>query len=157
MSDFKERVIKEYPSSTRWMEGRKILGVGNLILTNKRLIFLNQVVLSDQQMEALKKISEGGDFDKITDYALDLHKNNFDVPLTSVISAKVGLFTILPFPRPCLRIFWANPKKKDQIKSASFMFTIPLLRGLFQFEIMDAISWVLRINRAVTQAKEVYR
>ncbi|MDO8567646.1 MAG: hypothetical protein Q7R57_02900 [Dehalococcoidales bacterium] len=157
MSNVKEKVIKEYPTSTRWLEGRKILGVGNLILTNKRLIFLNQVALSDMQMEALKKISEGGDLDKITDYALDLHKSNFDVPLTSVNSARVGLYTLLPFPRPCLRVFWENPKKKGQIKSASFMFTIPLLRGLFQFEIMDVFAWVSRINTAVKQAKWVYR
>ncbi len=144
-----EIVLKEYPKSTRWVEGQQVIGVGNLILTNKRLIFLHQVSLSDQQIEKLQELSKERKLEITPESALALHKKNFQVPLTSVVSVKVGLYSLLPFPRPCLRIFYQGAKK-NQIKTASFMFTIPLLRGLSQLEITDVLSWVWKIRRAVS-------
>ena len=53
----KETVLKEYPNSTRWTRGQQIIGVGNLILTNERLVFLHGVELTPRQIAYVKKIS----------------------------------------------------------------------------------------------------
>ncbi len=45
-----EGVIKEYPKTTYWLEGRQVRAAGNLILTNRRLVFLNVIVPSPEQM-----------------------------------------------------------------------------------------------------------
>ena len=72
-----EIVIKEYPRSTRWLEGQQVIGVGNLVLTDKRLVFLHEVVLSEEQIERLRKLSEGATVNRTIDFALTLHKKNF--------------------------------------------------------------------------------
>ena len=92
-----EVVIKGYPRSTRWLEGQQIMGVGNLLLTNERLVFLNQVVLTNEESANFRKLSERATVNRMMDFALTLH-------ISSLISVKVGLLSLLPFPRPCLRI-----------------------------------------------------
>ena len=145
----KEVVIKEYPHSTRWLEGREVIGAGNLILTNERLIFLNRVALTEEQTENLRKLSEGATTSRMIDFALSLHKKNFQVPLSSVTSVRTGLYSILPFPRPCLRIYYRSEKEKKRIKTISFMFTIPILKSWFQLEITTVKTWVWIISKAV--------
>ena len=143
-----EVVIKEYPNSTRWLEGQRVIGDGNLILTNERLAFLHRVALTDEEFEYVQKLSQEATTSKMVDFALSIHKKNFQFPLTSVIEAKTGMFSILPFPRPCLRISYISPKKK-KTKTVTFMFTIPLLKGFFQTEFATVKAWVNAINRAV--------
>jgi len=143
-----EVVLKEYPRSTHRMEGQQVIGVGNLILTNERLVFLNRVPLNDEEVEYLQKFSGKATTKRTIDLALALHKKNFQVPLSSVISVKTGLYSILPFPRPCLHISYRSEKKK-RIKTISFMFTIPLWKGWFQLEITTIKAWVRIIREAV--------
>jgi len=144
-----EIVLKEYPYSTRWLEGRQIIGVGNLILTNKRIVFLHQVELSDEEMEKLRKLPEKLTAMEMIDFGLSLHENNFQFPLSSITQVKTGLHSLLPFPRPCLRIFYRSGKKKRDVITASFMFTIPLLKGFFQLEITTVWVWVMLINKVL--------
>ena len=146
-----EVVLKEYPRFTRRMEGQQVIGVGNLILTNERLVFLNRVPLNDEEVKYLQKFSGKATTKRTIDLALTLHKKNFQVLLSSVISVKTGLYSILPFPRPCLRISYRSEKKKKQIKTVSFMFTIPLWKGWFQLEITTVRGWVWIIRKAVSQ------
>ena len=141
--DSQERVIKEYPNTTRWLEGRLILGVGNLILTTERIAFLNQVLVKEKHVQKMQELSEAPS-SRVLDYALTLHNNNFQIPLHSLTSAKVGLFAYFPIPRFCLRIAYFSDKKK--IKTISFMFTISILRGFYQFEIATVLSWVSAIK-----------
>ena len=143
-----EVVIKEYPHSTRWLEGQQVIGVGNLILTNERLVFLHRVPLDEEELEYLQKFSKQATTSRMIDLALTLHKKNFQVPLSSVISVKTGLYSILPFPRPCLHISYRSEKKK-KIKTISFMFTIPLWKGWFQLEITTVKTWGRIIREAV--------
>jgi len=143
-----EFVVKEYPHSTRWLEGQQIIGVGNLILTNKRLVFLNQVPLAEGEIERLRRLSQEAPTSRVIDLALLLHKKNFQVPLSSLLLVKMGLYSLLPFPRPCLRISYQSEKKKPT-KTASFMFTIPLLRGFFQLEVTTVWGWVQMIRRVM--------
>ena len=146
MNDKDEIIIKEYPNSTRWMEGRNTIGIGNLILTSKRLTFLNRVELSDQQIERIQELSAKATTSRLIDYALTLHKMNFQIPLSSVTRVRVGLYSLLPIPRPCLRIFYLGRDKEEEF---SFMFTIPLLKGIYQWEITTVWYWVSVINRAL--------
>ena len=144
-----EVVIKEYPHSTRWLEGQQVIGVGNLILTNERLVFLHRVPLDEEELEYLQKFSKQATTSRMIDLALTFHKKNFQVPLSSVISVKTGLYSILPLPRPCLRISYRSERKKKQIKTVSFMFTIPIWKGWFQLEITTIRAWVWIIREAV--------
>jgi hypothetical protein len=143
-----EVVLKEYPRSTRWLKGQQVIGVGNLILTNERLIFLHQVALSPRQIENIQKLSESAQTNKIIDFALTLHKRNFQVPLSSVISAKMSRYCLLPFPRPYLRINYRGGSK-DREKTLGFMFTIPIWKGWYQLEVTMVMSWVQMIKKAL--------
>ncbi len=144
-----EVVLKEYPHSTHWLEGQEVIGAGNLILTNERLIFLHRIPLDDKELEYLRKFSATATTSRMIDLAFTLHKKNFQVPLSSVISVKTGLYSLLPFPRPRLHITYRSEKKKTQVKTLSFIFTIPLLRGVFQWEITTIMTWVRIIREAV--------
>ncbi len=151
-NEYREVVLKEYPNSTRWMKGQLIMGTGNLILTNERLVFLHGVDLSPRQIAYVKKLSDTGNTNKVIDYALTLHKKNFEVPLSSVISANMSRYCLLPFPRPYLRINYRSGIK-DKEKTLGFMFTIPLLKGIYQLEFTIVWTWVRLIRRALTAKK----
>lgn len=148
-----ETVIKEYPHSTRWVQGLETIGVGNLILTNERIIFLHQVDLSTDDLERLQKLSRKLTTREMIDLTISLHKENFQFPLSSVTQVKVGLYSLLPFPRPCLRISYKSGRRKQNINTVSFMFTIPLLKGFFQLEITTVHGWAMLINKAMKQTQ----
>ena len=141
-----EVVLKEYPSSTRWLEGQRVIGVGNLVLTSERLVFIHQIPISDEERERLRKLSAKITTREMIDLTLSFHKKNFQVPLSSVVSVKTGLFSLLPFPRPCLRIFFRSAKTQ-QINRLTFMFTIPIWKGWFQLEVTTVMAWVTTIRR----------
>lgn len=149
-----EIVVKEYPHSTRWLKGQQVIGSGNLILTSKRLVFLHEVVATDEQIEKMQKIAERAPVNRLLDFAISLYKQNFQIPLASLVLVKVGLYSLFPFPRPCLRVFYGSGRKKGQMKTVSFMFTIPLLRGFFQFEITTVLGWVWSIRRVLRYRQE---
>ena len=146
-----EAVLKEYPNSTRWIEGRRLLGEGNLILTNERLVFLNRVVLSERQVEKVEEL-EGAPIAGILDFALTLHKKNFQIPLSSIIAADRYRFALLPLPRYLLRVTYQGGRRQIE-KTLSFIFTISVLRGFFQLEITTVMGWV-RMVRKVLKAKQ---
>ena len=148
-----EFIIKEYPYSTRWMEGRETIGIGNLILTSTRLTFLNRVELSDQQIERIQELSAKATTSRLIDYALTLHKMNFQIPLSSVTWVKMGLHSLLPLPRLCLRIFYLGRNKEEEL---SFIFNIPLIKGIYQWEIIMVWHWVTVINRALRHWQLTY-
>ncbi|MFH1381775.1 MAG: hypothetical protein ABIH70_02670 [Chloroflexota bacterium] len=144
-----ERKLKEYPNFTRLLDGQQVAGIGNLILTDRRLVFLHFVDLSDEQVEQIQSIAADGITDRYVDHVLSLDKKNFQLPLASVVSAGMGLSTWLPL-RPCLRIIYR--KRGGKIETVSFNFYIPLTRVLVQFELLDVLTWVLRINWARRKA-----
>ena len=153
-NEHKEAVLKEYPNSTRWMKGQLVVGVGNLILTNERLIFLHGVDLTPRQIAHVKKLSEAGNTSKVIDYALTLHKKNFEVPLSSVISVNMRRYCLLPFPRPYLGISYRGGSKEKE-KTLSFMFTISLLKGFYQLEFTIVWAWARLIRRAMMAKQSV--
>ena len=144
-----EVVLKEYPNSTRWLKGQQVIGVGNLILTNERLVFLHRVELSQRQIEDIQKLRmNSARANKEIDFALTLHKRNFQVPLSSVISANMSRYCLLPFPRPYLRISYRGGSKSGE-KTLGFIFTIPLWKGWYQLEVTTVWGWVQIIRKAL--------
>jgi len=141
-----EVVLKEYPHSTRWMEGQQVIGVGNLVLTNERLVFLHQVPINEEEITRLRKLSEKVTSKGMIDIALSLHKKNFQVLLSSVTAVKTGLHSMFPFPRVCLRVY-CRSKRKD-VRLLTFMFTIPLWKGWFQLELTIVKTWARAIEKA---------
>ena len=141
-----EFVIKEYPKYTQLIEGKKVIGIGNLILTSERLIFLHGLPLDEEDLTRLKRMSEKATAGKMLDIACSLYEKNFHVPLSSIDSVKTGLYSPLPFPRFCLRIDYTSKKKSNRL---TFMFTIPLWKGLFQLEITTVMAWSKYIRTAM--------
>jgi hypothetical protein len=106
---------------------------------------------SDKQIENLQKLLAEATTSQMLDYALTLHKKNFQIPLSVVTGVRVGLLSVLPFPRPCLRINYihtSKSKNETKAKTLSFMFTMPILKRLFQPEITTILGWVWAIKRA---------
>jgi len=147
-----EIFLREYPNVTYWLKGRQVLGAGNLILTTRRLIFLNRVALADWQLDKIRELSEAG-FHQLTDFALKLHKNNFQIPLERISGVRLGLFPMFPFPRLCMRVHHQGPRKKSVPMETGFWFRIPILKGLVQLEITLVMGWI----RAVKQATRARR
>lgn len=141
-----EIIIKEYPKSTHWLEGPEGTGVGNLILTSERLIFLNRIDLSDKEMETLQRLFKEATTSRMIDITISLHKKNFQLLLSSMVSVKLGSYSIFPI-RPCLRISYRSERKK-KIKTVSFMFTPPLFKRLLMSE-FPTLGWIRAIKKAV--------
>ncbi len=140
-----EVVIKEYPNSTSWLEGRQVTAAGNLVLTNERLVFLRKVDLSPEEVETLQKLSKESSTKELIQFALSLHKKNFQLPLSSIISAKMGMYSIIPI-RVCLRVYYKSAGKKE--KTEGFLFNVPMLKRLLMSE-FPTLGWIRAVNKAV--------
>jgi len=147
-----EQVIKEYPNVTYWLDGNAVQGLGNLILTSERLIFLNRIDLKDWQLEKVQQLSRGGDLDKVIEFSLKLDKKNFQIQLAYVTNARMGLYSLLPFPRLCMRV--QHLTKKQNLAETSFWFRIPLLKGLVELEIVLVMGWISAVNAAAKKKQE---
>jgi len=141
-----EVVIKQYPNSTHWLEGNQVRAVGNLIVTNKRLVFLRQTVLTEKEIENTRKLSQEAGTERLIEFALSLHKKNFQVPLSSIVSAKLGFHFMFPSLKPCMRVSYKTASKK--VKTLSFRFTLPFLKRLMLSE-FPTLGWIRAINKAV--------
>ena len=146
-----EVVIKEYAKSTYWLEGKQVRAVGNLVLTNERLVFLKQVALSENQIENLQRLSQEGGTSEMIQFALRLHKKNFQLPLSSIVSAKMRPLSVLPL-RTYMLISYRGASKN--IKTLRFMFTLPLLKRLMLSE-FPTMGWVSAIKKAVKAKKSI--
>ncbi len=141
-----EIVIREHPRSTYLLEGRMVRAAGNLVLTNERLIYLRQVLLNEQQTRELQGLTQrGATASELLQFALHLHKKNFQVLLSSVVEAKTGFLTMFPL-RPYLRVRYRGTSKN--IKTLGFFFTLPLLKRLLMVE-FPTIGWSRAVNKAV--------
>jgi len=144
-SDSTETVIKQFPNTTHLVEGGEVRAAGNLILTDQRLLFLRQVILSQKQAQEIQELAKESTTSELIQYSLKLHKKNFHLPLSSIVSAKMGLLSIIPI-RPCLRLHYLSSSKKT--RALTFVFTLPLLKRLMLSE-FPTISWIQAIRKSV--------
>lgn len=141
-----EAVSKEYPKTTYFIEGGQIRAAGNLILTNERLLFLRQVKsLTEKEIQTLRELSQAKNTRKLLQFGLSLHKKNLQVPLSSILSAGMGLLSYFPL-RPYLKVNYITDSRK--MKTLGFLFTQPLLKRLLMSD-FPTLGWKSAINRAV--------
>ena len=141
-----EVVIREYPKSTLWLDGYQVRATGNLILSNRRLIFIRQTVLNEEQVEYLQKNSQKSNTEQLIHFAFALHKKNFQTPLSSIVSARLRFQPGFPFPQSYMRVSYRTAGKN--VKTISFRFTVPLFKRLLMSE-FPTLDWVRVINKAV--------
>ncbi len=141
-----EVVIKQYPNSTHLLEGDQVRAAGNLILTNKRLVFLRQTALTEKEVENLQKLSQKANTEELIQFALTLHKKNFQIPLSSIVSAKLGFYFIFPSLQWYMRLSYRTASKN--VKTLSFRFTLPLFKRLLMSE-FPTLGWTRAIRKAV--------
>jgi len=140
-----EAVIKEHRHATYWLEGKQVRAAGNLILTNQRLVFLRQVNPTEKQTQEIQRLAQEAATSELVQFALKLHKKNLQLPLSSIVTAKMGLLSVFPL-RPCLHVYYQSASKKT--KTLSFMFTLPFLKRLMLTD-FPTIGWVNAIKKAV--------
>jgi len=153
-----EVVIKEYPNTTEWLDENQVKAVGNLILTNRRLVFLRRAVLSEKQIEDAQKLSREATAEQLIQFALTLHKKNLQVPLSSIVSARIGfqlMFQLIfPSPKPYLRVSYKTGSRN--IKTERFRFRLPLLKRMLMSE-FPTLGWTRAINKAVKAQRRAAR
>ncbi|MFH1003322.1 MAG: hypothetical protein V1780_04180 [Chloroflexota bacterium] len=147
-----EVVIKEHPRITLWLEGSEVKAGGNLVLTNRRLVFLKQVELTPVKAAELQKLSRENNTSELIKYALSLNKNNFQLPLSSIVSVKTGGFFTFPRFNLCLRLTYRSPGKKP--KRLTFLFQTAFIRVLFRSEPLT-MEWVRAVKKAAKASRKL--
>jgi len=140
-----EVFIKEYPKSTFLLEGKQVLAKGNLILTNKRLVFLRETDFNEKDAEALQNVLEEGDIGRLLQFCLGLHKKNFQVPLTSIIKTKFRYYFMFTIPQTGMRLTYSTGSGKE--KTITFRFNPPITKQLLMSE-FPTLDWIRAINKA---------
>jgi len=140
----KELVIRRNPNPAYWLDGRII---GNLILTNKRFVFLQRITMTPREKEDSEKLGKETTTEELIDFALRLRKQNFQIPLSSIVSVESKLYTYLP-PTLIMRVTYQSRLEK---KIANFRLKSPLKSVLRLYS--PTVVWVRALREAVKQAK----
>jgi len=116
-----EQVIREWPKYSLWLEDN-ITHRGNLVLTDERLVFLKEKVLSDEEILKYNSILEnGGGVAEELNFATGMQKKNWSLPLGQIVNARVSIFQWLPF-RLWLEVDHLTAGKKT--RTLYFIFTM---------------------------------
>jgi hypothetical protein len=152
--DDKEIIIRQFRRYTRWISGTKTLGQGTLILTNQRLIFLHRIKSSPEVTAAIEALSKAP-MAEVLDHALTLDRENFQIPLSSVVSAGTGIFYQFPFPHFCLNVvYFRSAKKKLTTYAVSFQFLRPGVDMILHPQFAMDRAWGIAIKSAVASFSE---
>ncbi len=146
-----ERIIKEHRRWTQWIENPRAMWLGNLVLTNRRLIFLHKIQSSPDVKDNIQKLADAP-IATVLNYAFTLNRNNFQIPLSSIGKVRIGAFNWNPFPHVCLTVIYFDGKQTSG-KSASFQFIRPIKQTILKPQIVVGIGWVKTINQAIKNAE----
>jgi hypothetical protein len=147
-----ETIIRQHSRGTHWLEDRRTIGIGSLILTNRRLLFLHRIESSPEVTASIKKLANAP-IETVLDHALTLHKNCFQIPLSSIIKVGTGVFPGFPLPHAYLSISYLKGKKLV-LQMTAFQFENYGTGLLFEPQIITDWRWKRAIERAV---KEIVR
>jgi hypothetical protein len=146
-----ERIIKEHRRWTQWIENRRAMWHGNLVLTNHRLIFLHKIQSSPNVTDNIKKLADAP-IENVLDYAFKLNRNNFQIPLSLIGDVSVGVFSWNPFPRVCLKVTYFDGKHPVG-KRTAFHFLRPFKQIILNPQLFVDIGWVRTIKKAIKDSK----
>lgn len=144
-----ERILKEHRKWTQWIQQPRLLQLGNLVLTNRRLLFLHKIQSSPEVKESIKKLADAPT-ETVLNYAFTLNRDNFQIPLSSIGAARVGTFQWNPFPHVCLSVVYFDGKNTSS-RLASFQFIRPIKQTILHPQLIVDIGWVRAINRAMKE------
>ena len=148
-----ERTLKEHRRWTQWIENPQAMRLGNLVLTNHRLIFLHKIQSSPDVKDSIKKMADAP-LETVLNYAFTLDRNNFQIPLPSIGNVRTGSFNWNPFPHVCLTVIYFDGKHPSS-KSASFQFIRPIKQTILKPQIVVTIGWVRAIKKAMENAETI--
>ena len=145
-----EKIIREHRRWTTWIEARWAFRPGNLVLTNRRLLFLHKISSSPEVTDNIKKLADAP-METVLNYAFTLNQNNFQFPLDSIMKIGVGIFEVVPL-RFCLSITYAN-KERTHRRTVTFQFRAPNNKMSLKPQVFTVMSWVRSIRRAMKDAR----
>ena len=133
----REHVVREWPRYSLWLEDN-ITHRGNLILTNRQLIFLKEKALNDEEILKYNSILEGGG--GVTEelrYVVSMQKKNWSLPLEQIKDARISIFQWLPF-RLWLEVDYLTASKKT--RTLYFIFTMGTFKRIMLKE-FPTLGW----------------
>ncbi len=147
-----ERIIKEHRRWTQWVQNSRRMWLGNLVLTNRRLMFLHKIESSDSVKSNIKRLADAP-METVLNYAFTLNPNNFQIPLNSIINATIGVYKIDPFPHMCLTVTFYD-KRLQGPNRVSFQFIRPLKETFLKPQIVVDWGWGKTIRQTVKEAAQ---
>ena len=146
-----ERIIKEHRKWSQWIETPRALRLGNLVLTNRRLIFLHKIESSPEVKENIRKLADAP-IESVLNYAYTLNKNNFQISLSNIVSLKIGAYNWTPIPHVCLIIIYVDRKYLTN-RMVSFQFIRPYKQTILKPQFILVFEWIREIKRAIKAAE----
>jgi hypothetical protein len=144
-----ESIIRQHRRWTYWVEGRRILGEGNLVLTNRRLLFLHRIESSPEVAASIKNLADAP-METVLDHALTLHKNSFQMPLSSIIQVGIGSLAGFPLPSIYLNVVYLKGKKLSP-HTVAFKFKQSGAGMFSQPQIVMDWNWKRAIRKAIEE------
>ena len=146
-----ERIIKEHRKWTQWIQTPKKLRLGNLVLTNRRLIFLNVIQSRPEVTDSIKKLADAP-IEIVLNQAYKLNGDNFQIPLSAIAGLKIGAYNWTPIPHVCLSIVFFDGNS-TRSRMVAFQFIRPYKQTIFKPEIVLLFEWIREIKKAIQAAE----
>jgi len=146
-----EAIIKEHRKWTQWIQTPRKLRLGNLVLTNRRLIFLN-IIQSGPEVEAsIRKLADAP-METVLNHAFKMNNDNFQMPLSAVAGLKIGAYNWTPIPHFCLSIVYFDGSS-PRSRMAAFQFIRPYKQTILKPQIVLLFEWIRTIKKAIQYAE----
>jgi len=146
-----ERIIKEHRKWTQWIQTPRKLRLGNLVLTNRRLIFLNVIHSGPEVDASIKKLADAP-METVLNHAYKMNPDNFQVPLSNISGLKIGAYNWTPIPHVCLSIVYYDGRD-TRSRMVDFQFIRPYKQTIFKPQIFLLFEWIRTIKKAVQDAE----
>ncbi|MCX6011909.1 MAG: hypothetical protein NTV30_00555 [Chloroflexi bacterium] len=144
-----EIIIKQHRHWTHWISVHHKTEQGNLVLTNHRLLFLHKITDSPNVAASIKELADAP-IETVLNHALTLHKNNFQIPLSSIIRVRTSSVFVFPFPHFYLRVSYRKGKNPT-IHNAAFQFVRYKSSKIFHPQIIADWGWMKAIRRTIRE------
>ena len=144
-----EIIIRQHRHWTCWIKAHRTVGEGNLVLTNRRLIFLHRIQASPNVDAIIKKLADAP-VETVLNHALTLHKNCFQIPLSSIVRVGIGAFIWFPLPHFYLGVSYLKGNKQTP-HTVAFQFRSAKSQIFWPPQIIKDWGWVRVINRAMQE------
>jgi hypothetical protein len=146
-----EAIIKEHRKWTQWIQTPRKLRLGNLVLTNRRLIFLN-IIQSGPEVEAsIRKLADAP-METVLSHAFKMNNDNFQIPLSAVAGLKIGAYNWTPIPHFCLSIVYFDGSS-PRSRMAAFQFIRPYKQTILKPQLFLLFEWIRTIKKAIQDAE----